>query len=115
MKNNISINKSLKVILLSYTFLLLVISCAENPKIYHEKWTEQEINVWYAEKDWKSGANFVPSSSINQLEMWQEDTFDPTRIDEELGWAQDLGMNTMRVYLHDLLHKNDAPAFRANR
>ncbi len=40
--------------------------------------------------------------------MWQEDTFDPTRIDEELGWAQDLGMNTMRVYLHDLLHKNDA-------
>ena len=39
--------------------------------------------------------------------LWQEESFDPERIDEELGWAEDIGMNTMRVYLHDLLHKSD--------
>lgn len=71
-------------------------------------WSKEKANEWYKNQPWLIGANYNPSSSINQLEMWQEETFDPTQIDEELGWAQDLGMNTMRVYLHDLLHKNDA-------
>ena len=71
-------------------------------------WSKEKANKWYKNQPWLVGANYNPSTSINQLEMWQEDSFDPTRIDEELGWAQDLGMNTMRVYLHDLLHKNDA-------
>ncbi|HEX5915975.1 MAG TPA: hypothetical protein VFY54_22950, partial [Rubrobacter sp.] len=35
--------------------------------------------------------------------MWQADTFDPETIDRELGWAADLGFNSMRVFLHDLL------------
>ena len=71
-------------------------------------WSKEKANQWYKNQPWLVGANYNPSTSINQLEMWQEDTFDPTRIDEELGWAEELGMNTMRVYLHDLLHKNDA-------
>ncbi len=57
------------------------------------------------------GANFTPSSAINQLEMWQAESFDPAGIDRELGWAAGLGMNTMRVYLHDLLWEQDAPGF----
>ena len=54
------------------------------------------------------GSNYIPATAINELEMWQEDTFDPKRIDLELGWAQSLGMNTMRVFLHDLLWEQDA-------
>jgi hypothetical protein len=46
------------------------------------------------------------------LEMWQADTFDPQRIDLELGWAEGLSMNTMRVFLHDLLWEQDAVGFR---
>jgi hypothetical protein len=44
--------------------------------------------------------------------MWQTETFDPAEIDQELGWAEDLGMNTMRVFLHDLLWLQDSVGFR---
>ncbi|HVF27750.1 MAG TPA: cellulase family glycosylhydrolase, partial [Pyrinomonadaceae bacterium] len=37
---------------------------------------------------------------------------DAARIDLELGWAAGLGMNTMRVYLHDLLWKQDPEGFK---
>lgn len=72
-----------------------------------EIWSDEKASDWYDEQPWLVGANFSPSTAINQLEMWQEESFDPETIDKELGWAEDLGMNTMRVYLHDLLHKND--------
>ncbi|NJM94162.1 MAG: cellulase family glycosylhydrolase [Cytophagales bacterium] len=54
------------------------------------------------------GTNFIPSTAINQLEMWQAATFDTATIRRELGWAADLGMNLMRVYLHDLLWEQDS-------
>jgi endo-1,4-beta-mannosidase len=57
------------------------------------------------------GSNFIPSTAVNELEMWQPDTFDLPTIDRELGWAQALGMNTMRVFLHNLLWKQDAQGF----
>lgn len=58
------------------------------------------------------GANFIPSTAVNQLEMWQQDTFDPRTIDRELGWAEQIGMNTMRVYLHHLAWKQDPSGFK---
>ncbi len=60
---------------------------------------------------WRFGANFYPSSAINQLEMWQSDTFDLPRIERELQWAAGIGMSLMRVYLHDLLYVQDAAGF----
>ncbi len=71
-------------------------------------WSKDKANAWYKQQTWLVGANFNPSSAINQLEMWQEESFDLEAIDKELGWAEDIGMNTMRVYLHDLLHENDS-------
>ncbi len=76
------------------------------------RWTEQAANAWYSKEPWLVGSNYIPATAINELEMWQEDTFDPKRIDLELGWAQSLGMNTMRVFLHDLLWEQDAPGFK---
>ncbi len=58
------------------------------------------------------GANYIPRDAINELEMWQAATFDPREIDLELGWAQAIGMNTMRVFLHDLLWQQDAKGFQ---
>ena len=75
------------------------------------RWTEEKANAWYDKLPWLVGANFTPSTAINQLEMWQADTFDPENIDRELGWAAGLGMNTMRVYLHDLLWQQDSAGF----
>jgi hypothetical protein len=76
------------------------------------RWSEQKANDWYAKEPWLVGSNYIPRSAINELEMWQADTFDPTQIDKELGWAESLGMNTMRVFLHDLLWQQDAPGFQ---
>jgi hypothetical protein len=76
------------------------------------KWTEQQARDWYAKQPWLLGSNYNPASAINQLEMWQADSFDPKRIDLELGWAESLGMNTMRVFLHDLLWQQDAEGFK---
>jgi len=75
------------------------------------RWSVERANDWYAKQPWLVGANFVPSTAINQLEMWQAETFDPATIDRELGYAQDIGMNTMRVFLHDLAWREDPKGF----
>jgi hypothetical protein len=74
-------------------------------------WTPQQANQWYAQQGWLVGANFMPSTAINQLEMWQAATFDTLTISRELGWARSLGMNTSRVFLHDLLYEQDSLGF----
>ena len=74
-------------------------------------WPAEKANAWYASKPWLVGCNFSPSTAINQLEMWQADTFDPVTIDRELGWAHDLGFNSVRVFLHDLLWQQDSQGF----
>lgn len=76
------------------------------------RWSEEKARDWYAKLPWLVGANFLPASAINELEMWQAETFDPARIDKELQWAQSIGMNTVRVYLHDLPWQQDAAGFR---
>ena len=75
------------------------------------RWSEMQAAGWYDQQPWRVGSNYVPATAINQLEMWQADTFDPATIDKELGWAQALGMNTMRVFLHNLLWEQDAKGF----
>jgi hypothetical protein len=77
-----------------------------------QRWTADRANQWYQQQPWLVGSNFTPAYAINQLEMWQADTFDPHEIDEELGWAEAIGMNTMRVFLHDLLWEQDPDGFR---
>jgi len=76
------------------------------------RWSVQEAQEWYANHDWIVGANFVPSTAVNQIDMWQEFTFDPETIDRELGWAADAGFNTMRVYLHYLVWARDAEGYK---
>ncbi|SFU52526.1 Cellulase (glycosyl hydrolase family 5) [Porphyromonadaceae bacterium KHP3R9] len=77
-----------------------------------EVWNAQKANEWYAQQQWLRGSNFIPSTAINQLEMWQEDTFDPETIDRELGFAESIGFNSMRVYLHHLAWQIDPDGFK---
>jgi len=77
-------------------------------KASKDRWDAKRAWAWYDSLDWLVGCNFIPSSAINQLEMWQVETFDPQLIDRELGWLAGLGMNSMRVFLHDLLWVRDA-------
>lgn len=77
-----------------------------------DRWSEAKAKDWYAHQPWLVGSNFLPASAINELEMWQADTFDPQEIDREFSWAEGLGMNTMRVFLHDLLWQQDPAGFK---
>jgi hypothetical protein len=98
---------------LTVAFFLVVLPTvgAQQTQAPQQRWTEAQANAWYAAQPWPVGGNFLPSTAINELEMWQADTFDPTTIDRELGWAEGIGMNTMRVFLHNLLWEQDQKGF----
>jgi Cellulase (glycosyl hydrolase family 5) len=74
-------------------------------------WPIEKAESWSRAHPWLVGCNFAPSTAINQLEMWQADSFDPIIIDWELGLAQGLGFNSVRVFLHNMLWEQDAPGF----
>ncbi|MGH9898435.1 MAG: cellulase family glycosylhydrolase [Pyrinomonadaceae bacterium] len=76
------------------------------------RWSIEQANQWYSRQQWPVGCNFIPSTAINQLEMWQADTFDPQTIDRELGYAEGIGMNTTRVFLHNIPWEQDAIGFK---
>jgi hypothetical protein len=93
-------------------FAILFLVCSVLAFGQTKQWTPAAADEWYARQPWLVGSNYVPGNAVNQIEMWQAATFDPGRIDMELGWAEDLGMNTMRVFLHDLLWQHDQSGFR---
>ena len=92
--------------------VLVLVCLASSALAQSARWSEQRANEWYAKQPWLVGSNYIPKDAINELEMWQAASFDPEEIDKELGWAEGLGMNTMRVFLHDLLWEQDAPGFQ---
>lgn len=88
-------------------------SNAEKNNTPAARWSEKEANDWFAKQPWLVGANYVPAHASNQIEMWQAETFNPQQIDSELALAKGLGMNTMRVFLHDLVWEQDAEGYKA--
>ncbi|MBS4728441.1 cellulase family glycosylhydrolase [Mycobacterium sp. SM1] len=76
------------------------------------RWSPDRAHRWYQAQGWRVGANYIPSNAINQLEMFQAGTYDPRRIDTELGWARFHGLNTVRVFLHDQLWAQDRRGFQ---
>ena len=97
----------MKKLLLVCAFVALAV-----PAQARERWTDNQAKDWYAQQKWLVGSNYIPADAINQLEMWQAASFNPAQIDKELGWAQAMGMTTMRVFLHDALWQQDAPGFK---
>jgi hypothetical protein len=94
----------------SLALIILLAGCSTAPESAvgpRGQWTPVQANAWQAKQPWLVGCNFSPSTAINQLEMWQADTWDPATIDRELGWARELGFTSVRVFLHDLVWKHD--------
>jgi hypothetical protein len=77
-----------------------------------DRWPAQKANEWYKQQPWLVGADYIPSNAINELEMFQAATFDPAINDKELGMAESIGMNTVRVFLQDQLWQQDAAGFK---
>lgn len=97
-----------------YFLLVLLVSLVASSFAQKERtiWTKQKANGWYSTKGWLRGSDFIPSTAINQLEMWQAETFDTATIDRELGYAQSIGLNCMRVFLHHVAWQQDVAGFK---
>jgi hypothetical protein len=95
--------------------LMLILASTVNAQTagqaQNEQWSVTRASIWYDQLPWPVGFNYAPRYAINQLEMWQEETFDPVIIDQELGWAARIGFNMVRVFLHHLPWQQDATAF----
>ena len=91
--------------------LASLLSGCQSSDIY-QPWSNEKAKAWYAEHPYRAGCNFQPSTAINQIEMWQSATFDAATIDRELGWAEELGLNVMRVYLSSVVWQNEPEAFK---
>src|SRR5262245_36211640 len=105
--NGASMKKLLVLILIVFNGVAF-----NQPATPSGRWSEKKANEWYAKQPWLVGSNYIPANAINELEMWQAETFDPQTIDRELGWAAGLGLNTMRVFLHDLAWEADPDGFK---
>ncbi len=95
-------------------FTMLSFSFAKNIehlKISPKVWSVSKAKQWEKKQKWIVGANFSPSNASNQLDMWQAETWSPELIDKELGYAEKLGMNSIRVYLHYFPFRDDADGF----
>jgi hypothetical protein len=97
---------------LTFTMMMICLGAGMLVKAQGQRWTVAKANDWYAAQGWLRGCNFQPSTAINQLEMFQEASFDTATINRELGWAENLGFNVMRVYLHHLLWVADKDGFK---
>jgi hypothetical protein len=93
-------------------FVAAGLAVLASPAEARDQWTRAQANRWGTTQPWALGSNYTPATAINQLEMWQADTFDTATIDKELGWAEQLHMNTMRVFLHNMLWEQDAAGFK---
>ena len=96
--------KNLTILLILFSSLLV--------NAQSKIWSAQKANDWYKQQGWLVGCNFLPSTAINQLEMWEAESFDTSTINRELGWAEEIGFNTLRVFLHNLVWENDSLRFK---
>jgi hypothetical protein len=99
----------MRKIILSIPFCFAVLLMHAQPS---RIWSIQKANQWYKVQPWLVGCNFIPSSAINELEMWQGETFDTATINRELGWAQAAGFNIVRVFLHFIPWQSDPKGFK---
>ena len=104
---------NLKKFRLPFCCVLLLLA-ASAATAQHPVWSNTKAAEWYRDKGWLRGCDFIPSTAINQLEMWQKESFDSATIDRELGYAQGIGLNCMRVFLHHLAWQTDSASFKKN-
>lgn len=86
----------------------------ETPKLLDGQWSVEKANNWYAGQRWIVGCNFLPSTAVNDVEMWQNETFDLPTIDKELGFAKEWGINSVRVFLNYVVWEAEAKKLKTN-
>jgi len=75
------------------------------------RWQVERAQAWDAQRGWRVGCNFTPSTASNPLETWQAASFDLATQERELGFAAGLGFTSVRVFLHDLVWTHERKGF----
>jgi len=109
--NGIGIMKK-TLLTICFGIIILHLTTSIEAQEVRDVWSKEKANEWYQQWGWLRGCDFIPSTAINQLEMWQSETFDTVTIDKELGWASAIGLNCMRVYLHHAAWEIDPEGFK---
>lgn len=111
--------KKINLFLSMFAALIVLTQCAPSApksadaaKEPSPRWTKEQASEWYGKQPWLAGCDFIPSTAINQLEMWQAESFDTATINRELGYAESIGFNTARVYLHHKAWLADSAGFK---
>jgi hypothetical protein len=81
-------------------------------KMKAKRWSEEKTWEWQEKVGWLRGCNYIPRTAVNTIEMWQAETFNERTIDQELGWAKKVCLNSIRVFLHYLVWEADPDRFK---
>ena len=95
--------------ILILTGFLSVVSVAQAQA---QRWTEAKANAWYAPQPWLVGANYVRHRGQPTRNVASGNLRCSARVDKELGWAENSGMNMMRVFLPYILWDQDPASFK---
>lgn len=93
---------------------LVIVRTSAEPSMQPEQWSVEKANQWYASQSWIVGCNFLPSTAVNDVEMWQSESFDLQTIDEELALARQWGFNSVRVFLNYIVWEAEPDALKKN-
>lgn len=77
----------------------LAVDSSRLAELSQQRWSTQQAQDWYAQQAWPCGCNFLPSTAVNFIAMWQAASFDLPTLKRELAWAQQVGFNTLRTNL----------------
>jgi hypothetical protein len=107
-----AMNLRMAFLLLAMPALALAQGKITKPDEPGTQWSVAKAWTWYQKTGAIRGCNYLPRTAVNSTEMWQAETFDPKTIDQELGWAEGLGYNSVRVFLQYIVWKQDPKAFK---
>jgi hypothetical protein len=68
-----------------------------------------EAEMPFGDFSWMHGVNYTPSYAATDVETWLE--YDPEVIDRELGYAERIGVNCLRVFLQSLVYEHAPDEF----
>lgn len=100
------------VVFVLMLWLVPVTAWGASDNLHDLRWSQGKAWAWYAEVGQILGCNYLPRTAVNVTDIWQDESFDPKIIDEELGWAQKAGYNSLRVFVQYAVWEEDAEALR---
>ena len=109
--------RAIRLVWLFSIFTSLSLACgkvAGGESLLPGQWNREQAWAWYHNQPWRVGCNFLPSTAVNDVEMWQKESFDPKTIDRELGWVQEVGFNSVRVFINYIVWESEPDALKAN-